>query len=113
MRKYAHIVGLTNNTTSQVLHNGVFKISKAYTLLRGETVKVDWRNLVCNNCAESKQVFILWLQLHGRLRTKDVLLRWGMAINATCPLCNSVPESAAHLFFECIFAKTTWEVVLN
>lgn len=49
-------------------------ISKAYSQIRGAVPSVNWRELVCHNCAEPRQTFILWLQLHGRLRTKRRLV---------------------------------------
>lgn len=66
----------TLGDTTKLVHGGKFMISKAYTQIRGDMPTVDWKELVCHSCAEPKQIFILWLQLHDRVRTKDNQLKW-------------------------------------
>ncbi|XP_059302227.1 uncharacterized protein LOC132054196 [Lycium ferocissimum] len=77
MRKY----WFTGNMTNQVIQQDKFHISTAYKNLVGDVPNVVWKNLVCNNLAEQKQVFILWLALHEKLRTKNRLIKWGMKVD--------------------------------
>ncbi|XP_059315596.1 uncharacterized protein LOC132066268 [Lycium ferocissimum] len=97
----------------QLLDRGKFQIKCAYKMLRGAVTLVPWRGLVCHNVACPKHVFILWLALLGRMRTKDLLLKWGMGINGTCVLCNNQPETIEHLYFECTYSHEIWLRVLQ
>ncbi|KAK6790618.1 hypothetical protein RDI58_009699 [Solanum bulbocastanum] len=83
---------------------GKFHLATAYKCLWGETPKVTWRKLLCQNVAKPRQNCILWLSMHSKLRKKDRLIRWGLNVNETCVLCNTEPESLQNLFFECIFS---------
>ncbi|XP_050211867.1 uncharacterized protein LOC126662024 [Mercurialis annua] len=40
--------------------------------------------------------------------TNDVLSRKRVFVNASCPVCRGVNETAMHLFIECSFAKSCW-----
>lgn len=74
MRKNWHKL----STCSQLTKRGKFQITAAYKTLRGTIVNVPWKKLTCHNVAALKQVFILWLALLSKLRTKDVLLSWAL-----------------------------------
>lgn len=52
----------TLGDTDKLVHGGKFMISKAYSQIRGAVPSVNWRELVCHNCAEPGQTFILWLR---------------------------------------------------
>ncbi|XP_060200091.1 uncharacterized protein LOC132628310 [Lycium barbarum] len=108
MRKVWHTMVAT-----KMVQDSKFLISKVYTAIRGDVQNVEWKHLVCHNSAEPRQVFILWLQLWGRLRTKEVLLKWGLTVSPTCVLCDQAPENANHLFFECPYSQTLWREVLK
>ncbi|XP_058749855.1 uncharacterized protein LOC131622850 [Vicia villosa] len=62
--------------------------------------------------AQPRACFILWLTCHGKLPTKDRLLRLGMLDNITCCL-YSEDESIDHLFFMCPLMKHVWKEVLD
>ncbi|XP_074271613.1 uncharacterized protein LOC141595545 [Silene latifolia] len=68
-------------------------------------VKVNWTKFVWIKDALPKHCFIGWLVMHGRLLTRDRLKRMGITMDDTCILCDSAPESHAHLFFACIFSQ--------
>ncbi|XP_060194897.1 uncharacterized protein LOC132624083 [Lycium barbarum] len=97
----------------QLQDRGKFQIKCAYKILRGAVTTVPWRGLVCHNVACPKHVFILWLALLGRMRTKDLPLKWGMGINGTCVLCNNQPETIEHLYFECTYSHEIWLRILQ
>ncbi|XP_055824529.1 uncharacterized protein LOC129893059 [Solanum dulcamara] len=80
MRKYWITLGYIN----KIVHNNKFYIAKAYKMLRGEVVNVAWSKMISKNIAEPKHVFILWLNFHGRLRTKDILISWNMNVDPMC-----------------------------
>lgn len=52
--------------------------------------------------------FHAWLVTLNRLPTRDRLLSWGLAVPATCLLCNQGDESRDHLFFSCSFSSELW-----
>ncbi|GJZ22668.1 putative gag-pol polyprotein [Tanacetum coccineum] len=60
---------------------------------------------------------ILWRDRDGhKLKTQDRLLQWdvGSSIDLNllkCPLCDLVPDSHDHLFFECSFSSQVWSMV--
>ena len=47
----------------------------------------------------------VWLFLHQRLWTADRRARHGLASHVACPLCESAPETAEHLFLGCPFSR--------
>lgn len=36
-----------------------------------------------------------------KLKTEDLLLKWGINVDAMCVFCRTQPETREHLFFEC------------
>ncbi|KHN42750.1 hypothetical protein glysoja_030233, partial [Glycine soja] len=54
----------------------------------------------------------LWQACHGRLPTKDRLLRFGMLGDKICCFCEG-PESHDHLFFGCSVLGDVWKQVLE
>nr|XP_009802473.1 PREDICTED: uncharacterized protein LOC104247998 [Nicotiana sylvestris] len=101
------------STCSQLTKREKFSDYSCYKTLKGTIVNVPWKNLTCHNAAAPKQVFILWLVLLGKLRTKDVLLSWGISVDSICMLCNSYPETSSHIFFECPYSRSIWQDVLS
>ncbi|KAK4730342.1 hypothetical protein R3W88_023330 [Solanum pinnatisectum] len=80
-----------------------FSIQKVYTRLRGEYEKVRCRKLVCNNVGAPGWIFILFVELHGRLLTKTRLAQWGYLEDVMCPLCRTEREDMEHLFLQMLF----------
>lgn len=50
--------------------------------------------------------------LHGKLRTKDVLLKWDKTINGDRVLCECPSENLQHLFFECSYSTEVSQAIL-
>lgn len=46
--------------------------------------------------------------MRDQLLTRDRLRSWGIAISATCLLCDALPESRSHLLTECAFTIEIW-----
>lgn len=97
----------------QVVQRDKFQIARAHKNLRGDIRNVEWRNLTCHNVAEPKHVFILWLTLHGKLRTKDKLIKWGLKVHSDCAFCQTMYETNDHLFFECGVTRGLWYRLLS
>ncbi|XP_060182960.1 uncharacterized protein LOC132612903 [Lycium barbarum] len=91
MRKFWVTLGDQNT----LLHRGKFHISAAYKRLRGDVPNMAWK------------------QLHKRLRTKDLLLKWGIPVTVKYIFCSNVPETAAHLYFECSYTHTIRKKILD
>ncbi|GKC73221.1 reverse transcriptase domain, reverse transcriptase zinc-binding domain protein [Tanacetum coccineum] len=58
----------------------------------------------------------MWLVLKQKLKTQDRLRQWDVGSNTDlnllrCPLCDLVPDSHDHLFFECSFSSQVWSRV--
>ncbi|XP_059316204.1 uncharacterized protein LOC132067084 [Lycium ferocissimum] len=109
MRKHWQELG---NIDSLII-GGKFHLATAYKRLRGAVENVAWNKLICYNIAEPKHNFILWVNLHGKLRTKDMLIKWGLSVDPLCVFCNSTMETQEHLFFDCPFTKGIWQSMLN
>jgi hypothetical protein len=88
------------------------KMSRLYMRLHECGQQVDWKTLVYGNNARPRANFILWLACHGRLATKDRLLKYGMIDNNTCCFCTK-EETLNHLFFECESLKSVWKEILR
>lgn len=77
--KHEEILGRSisykQNLKQKAIKNNKFSICEAYKQIIGEATNVEWRSLICHSTACPKQVFTLWIVLHGRLRTKDVLFK--------------------------------------
>lgn len=55
----------------------------------------------------------LWLALQDRLKTRDILLTYGIISDDNCALCGTSTETCAHLFFNCHFSKECCSLVLQ
>ncbi|KAI3732761.1 hypothetical protein L1987_63969 [Smallanthus sonchifolius] len=84
--------------------------------LRQSQNEVLWSNVVWFSQAIPKHSFFMWLIVHKKLKTHDVMCKWNSSGNMNlnllcCSLCTSGPDSHEHLFFECEFAAQVWNGV--
>lgn len=79
-------------------------MKKAYRLFRGEVERVRWKRLICNNYATPKSKIIMWISLHNRLSTVDMINYCGINGDTSYNLCMTDVESVQHLFFSCEYA---------
>jgi hypothetical protein len=63
---------------------------------------VVWKTKVENKCK-----FFNWLILQNKLWTSDRILKCGGQPNI-CPLCPTLPESAAHMAVTCTYSRAIW-----
>lgn len=87
-------------------------LKQKYLEVLGDRASVPWKATMFSNAARPKVVFIMWVQLHTKMLTKDRLRKWGMEINPTCFLCNQGDETRDHLFAQCKFTKQVWAKML-
>jgi hypothetical protein len=90
--------------------NSSFSASKAYKKLIGHRqVHPAFQWIWRSKCQMKHKVFF-WLLLMDRIPTRDILRRKNMNLDSyTCDLCIlQRPETSAHLFLRCNFAKACW-----
>ncbi|GAV93081.1 zf-RVT domain-containing protein [Cephalotus follicularis] len=85
----------------------------AWQVLRRRDSEVTWHYIVWHPHRIPKHAFILWLTLHGALKTRDSLLAIGIVQNASCVFNCGDTKTAAHLFFQCPFTAKVWTDVLR
>ncbi|XP_058774631.1 uncharacterized protein LOC131648916 [Vicia villosa] len=73
---------------------------------------VDWKSLLIGNTTRRRAKIILWLACHGRLATKDRLMKIGVIKEENCKFCDD-RETLQHLMFECSGTKGIWGAVLD
>ncbi|XP_021737524.1 uncharacterized protein LOC110704044 [Chenopodium quinoa] len=83
----------------------VYSISKVYKWIQGPHQDVSWYPWVWNRFNIPKQGFILWMDLQDRLRTRSLLVDWGVCQDNVCLLCGNAVESREHLFFDCDYSR--------
>lgn len=103
----------TVNRAKQLLSswfkNGRFSTPLAYDWLRVKHTKKPWMTLIWKTYIPPKFSFILWLSMRGNLNTND---KWLIQTeDRSYAFCKRVPESIAHLFFQCTFVKAIWQRV--
>jgi hypothetical protein len=99
-------------TWNDMLSSTNFGRKKIYDKLM-EADRVPWSNLLRNNCARPRAILTTWLACHGRLGTKDRLVRFGMITDKICSFCNEIEETLDHLLFECRTSHAIWKEVLH
>jgi hypothetical protein len=86
---------------------------RAYLRLIGSTPMHAVYNWLWNSdCLPKRKVFF-WLIFKDRLSTRELLRRRNMALDSyNCVLCHlNVQESLHHLFLECPFAMSCWNLI--
>lgn len=92
---------------------GNFSTSKTWEQIREKKPACDWSKGVWFSQSTPKFSFLMWVAIKGRLQTTDRMQIWNTSINTTCVLCNSTPESCAHLFFDCSYTKKIWRSLVG
>jgi hypothetical protein len=90
--------------------NSSFSANKAYKKLIGHSqVHPAFQWIWRSKCQMKHKVFF-WLLLMDKNPTRDILRRKNMILDSyTCDLCIlQRPETSAHLFLRCNFAKGCW-----
>nr|GEX43738.1 hypothetical protein [Tanacetum cinerariifolium] len=86
-----------------------FSVNNVWNDLRVCSDTVPWVKIVwCSQCIPM-HAFMVWLAIHGRLRTQDLMVKWEKYGDMRCVFCKNVLDSHDHLFFECEFSKKVWD----
>jgi hypothetical protein len=88
--------------------------SRYYKFLFERVPRDKALNSIWTSKALPKLKVFLWLLMHDRLNTRDIMIRkhWKVDSGPECILCNSTSvETRNHLFFECEFAIACWNAV--
>ncbi|KAJ9536537.1 hypothetical protein OSB04_un000289 [Centaurea solstitialis] len=86
-----------------------FSIKDAWQSLSGAHQPLNWTKFVWFKGHVPKLGFCMWTACHGRLPTQDRIGAW-MHDTSTlcCPLCDTIPDSHDHLFFDCSYSREVW-----
>uniref|UniRef100_A0A803Q6E2 Reverse transcriptase zinc-binding domain-containing protein n=1 Tax=Cannabis sativa TaxID=3483 RepID=A0A803Q6E2_CANSA len=90
---------------------GNYKISDVYNHMTVGNQVCHWSKQVWSRMNIPKHSFLLWLAVQDRLKTRRRLVRFQIATDAQCILCNESDETAEHLYFCCKFSKECLEQV--
>ena len=66
-----------------------------------------------NNTSLPKIDLFIWTLLHGKILIGENLEKRGLAGPFRCPLCAEADETTTHMFLQCPYANSIWNVVLN
>ncbi|XP_020262713.1 uncharacterized protein LOC109838703 [Asparagus officinalis] len=112
LNKFGSISRLQNVISSCSLNDRV-KISSIYRVLQHSNPIAEWCNTIWDGLQIPKHSFILWLVAQSRLLTQDRLCRMGIISSNQCALCSNNLETCSHLFFECQYSATVWNLVMD
>ncbi|GJR45485.1 RNA-directed DNA polymerase, eukaryota, reverse transcriptase zinc-binding domain protein [Tanacetum coccineum] len=97
------VVWINNNNKSIK-----FAIKDVWMDLRTQHSKVDWHHIVWFSQCNPRHTFIMWLALHKRLQTHDVMAKWMTGTTFKCSLCKQTSDYVQHLFFQRSYSKKVW-----
>ncbi|PWA46722.1 RNA-directed DNA polymerase, eukaryota, Reverse transcriptase zinc-binding domain protein [Artemisia annua] len=85
-----------------------FSVTTVWNDIRESNHLIPWAVLVWYSQYIPRHSFMVWLAIHGRLKTHDKMFVWEHATDLKCVFCKQVPDSHNHLFFECPFSRKIW-----
>ncbi|GJR25730.1 reverse transcriptase domain, reverse transcriptase zinc-binding domain protein [Tanacetum coccineum] len=90
-----------------------FLVALTWDSIRPRADIVDWYNVVWFSHCVPRHSIHLWLVIQKKLKTQDRLRQWdvGPSVDLNllkCPLCDLVPDSHDHLFFQCSYSFQVW-----
>ncbi|GJS91495.1 sodium/hydrogen exchanger 6 [Tanacetum coccineum] len=93
-----------------------FSVACVWDTIRTRADIVNWYNAVWFSHCIPRHAIHMWLFVQQKLKTQDRLRQWnvGPSIDLNllkCLLCDLVPDSHDHLFFECAFSSQLWSKV--
>ncbi|GKB92600.1 reverse transcriptase domain, reverse transcriptase zinc-binding domain protein [Tanacetum coccineum] len=93
-----------------------FSVAWVWDTIQFRANMVQWYNVVWFPHCIPWHAIHMWLVIKEKLNTQDKLRQWdvGLSIDLNllrCSMCDLVPDSHAHLFFECSFSSHVWSKV--
>jgi len=103
----------TNDNWSYKWGSNLFISTQAYLHLLGSVTVSSVFQWLWNSSFLPKRKVSFWLALIDRLSTREILRRRNMNLPSyNCVLCHlNVEESLRHLFFDCPFATSCWNIL--
>ncbi|PWA38429.1 reverse transcriptase domain, Reverse transcriptase zinc-binding domain protein [Artemisia annua] len=88
---------------------GVYTVSKAKRLIANRLLTVSDAKIKWKGWPPLKCKIMVWRAVLNRLPTRSELQKRGIHLDdLLCPLCNTVAETATHLFTGCFFTSEIW-----
>ena len=69
---------------------------------------VPWHKIIWFSQCIPRHTFIMWLALHQKLQTQDIIAKWNTGSVLKCALCGQGGDSVPHLFFQCKYSSKVW-----
>ncbi|GJX71240.1 reverse transcriptase domain, reverse transcriptase zinc-binding domain protein [Tanacetum coccineum] len=93
-----------------------FSVAYAWESIRLRADVVPWYSIIWFCHCIPRHATHLWLVVKQKLKTQDRLQQWDVGPDTNlnllkCPLCNVVPDSHSHLFFECTYSSQVWSQI--
>eukprot|EP00253_Pinus_taeda_P015197 PITA_15197 len=96
-------------------NGGCYTVEEGYRALQNASAinnwplhKVAWRV----ECLPKVKLFN-WTLLHGKILTAENLRKKGIHGPSICCMCREEEESSCHLFIECPFARSCWNLITS
>ncbi|XP_021986640.1 uncharacterized protein LOC110883102 [Helianthus annuus] len=93
-----------------------FTSKEVWDTIRIREHQRDWSNIIWSSFSIPKHAFTCWLIFKRKLWTQDRILRWNHRVTGSmnqmcCLLCYADLETHDHLFFQCSYSTTVWNIV--
>jgi hypothetical protein len=90
--------------------NGIYSSRSLYSVINFKGVTLVFVPVVWKLKVPSRVHFFLWLLSKNKILTRDNLEKRMKLDDTTCVFCTE-KETTCHLFFGCVVAQRTWQVI--
>eukprot|EP00253_Pinus_taeda_P001792 PITA_01792 len=94
---------------------GCYTVKEGYRALQNAPPINNWslHKVAWRTESLPKVKLFNWTLLHGKILTADNLRKKGIQGPSICSMCRKAEESCSHLFIECPFARTCWNLIAS
>lgn len=85
-----------------------FTTKATSNVIRTSKPRVQWYKCVWFAYATPKYS-LMWLAIHNRLSTGDIIKKWKAGHNSKCIMCDNMEVTRNHLFFSCRYSVEIWK----
>ncbi|XP_073113467.1 uncharacterized protein [Elaeis guineensis] len=93
--------------------NGIFRVKSCYNFLVHGGVISRFGKGFWNIPMPEKAKLFYWLCYHDKVLTRENLIKRGINIIGSCPLCGEHGESMNHLMMQCNYSIAYWHLILS